>query len=37
MLSEEGGRYRPPITKYASMLKAAIGLFFFSTYDKLLG
>jgi hypothetical protein len=33
MLSEEGGRYRPPIQKYASMLKAVIGLFFFSTYE----
>jgi hypothetical protein len=33
MLSEEGGRYRPPITKYASMLKAVTGLFFFSTYE----
>jgi len=33
MLSEEGGRYRAPITKYASMLKAIIGLFFFSTYE----
>lgn len=33
MLSEEGGRYRPPIKKYPSMLKAVIGLFFFSTYE----
>jgi hypothetical protein len=33
MLSEEGGRYRPPISKYASMLKAVTGLFFFSTYE----
>ena len=33
MLSEEGGRYRPPISKYASMLKAVIGLYFFSTYE----
>jgi hypothetical protein len=33
MLSEEGGRYRPPINKYASMLKAITGLFFFSTYE----
>ena len=33
MLSEEGGRYRPPINKYASMLKAVTGLFFFSTYE----
>lgn len=33
MLSEEGGRYRPPIKKYSSMLKAVTGLFFFSTYE----
>lgn len=33
MLSEEGGRYRPPIKKYAGMLKAVTGLFFFSTYE----
>ncbi|MGH8919137.1 MAG: transposase family protein [Actinomycetes bacterium] len=32
MLSEEGGRYRPPIGKYAEMLSAVIGLFFFSNY-----
>ncbi|HXL17748.1 MAG TPA: transposase family protein [Streptosporangiaceae bacterium] len=32
MLSEEGGRYRPPISKYAEMLKAVTGLFFFSNY-----
>jgi hypothetical protein len=31
MLSEEGGRYRAPITKYAGMLKAVTGLYFFST------
>jgi transposase len=30
MLSEEGGRYRAPIDKYASMLQAIIGLLFFS-------
>lgn len=35
MLSEEGGRYRPPISKYASMLKAVIGLIFFSTFADL--
>jgi DDE superfamily endonuclease len=29
MLSEEGGRYRAPIEKYQSMLKAVIGLYFF--------
>ncbi len=32
MLSEEGGRYRPPIAKYGEMLKAITGLFFFSNY-----
>ena len=32
MLSEEGGRYRPSISKYAVMLKAVTGLFFFSNY-----
>jgi hypothetical protein len=32
MLSEEGGRYRPPIGKYREMLTAVIGLFFFSNY-----
>lgn len=32
MLSEEGGRYRAPISKYAEMLSAVIGLFFFSNY-----
>jgi len=33
MPSEEGGRYRPPIGKYASMLRAIIGLFFFTSYE----
>ena len=33
MLSEEGGRYRAPLEKYPSMLKAAIGLFFFAAYE----
>jgi hypothetical protein len=33
MLSEEGGRYRAPISKYADMLKAVTGLFFFSAYE----
>lgn len=33
MLSEEGGRYRPPISKYKSMFKAVIGLFFFTAYE----
>jgi hypothetical protein len=33
MLSEEGGRYRCPIDKYESMLKALTGLFFFTTYE----
>jgi DDE superfamily endonuclease/Helix-turn-helix of DDE superfamily endonuclease len=32
MLSEEGGRYRPPISKYPEMLHAVTGLFFFSNY-----
>jgi len=32
MLSEEGGRYRAPISKYAEMLAAITGLFFFSNY-----
>lgn len=32
MLSEEGGRYRPPISKYGEMLTAVTGLFFFSNY-----
>jgi hypothetical protein len=31
MLSEEGGRYRCPIDKYACMLKAVTGLIFFKT------
>ena len=33
MLSEEGGRYRAPLEKYQSMIKAVIGLFFFATYE----
>lgn len=33
MLSEEGGRYRCPIDKYASMLAAITGLFFYTTYE----
>jgi DDE superfamily endonuclease len=32
MLSEEGGRYRCPVSKYAETLTAIIGLFFFSNY-----
>jgi hypothetical protein len=32
MLSEEGGRFRPPIGKYQETLTAIIGLFFFSNY-----
>jgi hypothetical protein len=31
MLSEEGGRFRAPIEKFASMLEAVVGLHFFST------
>ncbi len=33
ILSEEGGRYRAPIEKYQSMLKAVIGLYFFAAYE----
>jgi uncharacterized membrane protein YgdD (TMEM256/DUF423 family) len=33
MLSEEGGRYRTPIEKYASVVKAIVGLFFFAAYE----
>jgi hypothetical protein len=33
MLSEEGGRYRAPIEKYASVVKAIVGLFFFAAYE----
>src|SRR4051812_14593990 len=33
MLSEEGGRYRAPLEKYASMIKAVVGLFFLATYE----
>ncbi|MGH6763994.1 MAG: transposase family protein [Phyllobacterium sp.] len=33
MISEEGGRYRAPIDKYPSMLRAVIGLFFFARYE----
>jgi len=32
MLSEEGGRYRAPVSKYTEMLRAVIGLFFLSNY-----
>jgi len=32
MLSEEGGRYRAPISKYGEMLAAVTSLFFFSNY-----
>lgn len=32
MLSEEGGRFRPPVGKFESALKAITGLFFFSNY-----
>ncbi|MGH9483014.1 MAG: transposase family protein [Terriglobales bacterium] len=34
MLSEEGGRYRPSIAKYAEMLEAVTGLFFFSNHAR---
>jgi hypothetical protein len=33
MLSEEGGRYRAPIEKYQSMLKAVTGLYFFAACE----
>lgn len=33
MLSEEGGRYRAPISKYPNMLQAVIGLYFFAAYE----
>lgn len=33
MLREEGGRYRAPIEKYQSMLKAITGLFFFAACE----
>jgi hypothetical protein len=33
ILSEEGGRYRPPIRKYKSMIRASSGLIFFTTYE----
>jgi hypothetical protein len=33
MLSEEGGRYRVPIGKYQSVVKAVVGLFFFAAYE----
>ena len=32
MLSEEGGRFRPPLAKFETTLTAIIGLFFFSNY-----
>jgi hypothetical protein len=33
ILSEEGGRYRAPLDKYPSLLKAVIGLYFFAAYE----
>ncbi|GAC1605596.1 MAG: hypothetical protein NVS3B21_35180 [Acidimicrobiales bacterium] len=33
ILSEEGGRYRAPLDKYSSLLKAVTGLFFFAAYE----
>ena len=36
MLSEEGGRFRPPLAKFESTLKAITGLLFFSNYHKVL-
>jgi hypothetical protein len=34
MLSEEGGRYRCPIGKFASMLAAVTGLYFFCQFES---
>lgn len=34
ILSKEGGRYRCPIDKFESMLKAVTGLFFFAEYGN---
>lgn len=36
MLSEEGGRFRPPLSKFETTLTAIIGLFFFSTITSLM-
>ena len=33
MLSEEGGRYRPPVSKYQEALRAITGLIFFTAYE----
>lgn len=33
ILSEEGGRYRAPLDKYPSLLKAVVGLFFLAAYE----
>ncbi len=33
MLSEEGCRYRPPISKYQEMLRVITGLIFFTAYE----
>jgi hypothetical protein len=37
MLSEEGGRYRAPIGKYKSVVKAILGLLSTRLMDKSLG
>jgi hypothetical protein len=34
ILSEEGGRYRAPISKYGEMLAAVTRLFFFINYHN---
>jgi hypothetical protein len=34
ILSEEGGRYRCPISKYESLLAAVTGLYFFTEYSS---
>jgi len=33
LLGEEGGCDRAPISKYASLVKAIVGLFFFAAYE----
>jgi hypothetical protein len=35
MLSKEGGRFRPPLSKFETVLKAIIGLFLFSNYYEI--
>jgi hypothetical protein len=35
VLSKEGGRFRRPLSKFETALKAIIGLFFFSNYYEI--